>query len=193
VELSLSNPVSLSSRRFLERECEFCGKQFNAPMNNVVRGWSRHCSRVCAAYARESMKPRGKSDTVKHRRARLIWKTRHGGIDPVCWCGLPADVHHKDGNDENNADDNHEPLCRGHHVSYENRLKPKRIKIIRPKKPKIKREVGILCKCGNLRRPGQRQCRQCHTAYVRAWRERNKAACSGEPASLQNLPRRIDT
>jgi hypothetical protein len=37
-----------------------------------------------------------------------------------------ADIHHRDGNPLNNDDENHEPLCRSHHMQIENQLRRKR-------------------------------------------------------------------
>lgn len=55
--------------------------------------------------------------------ARQLWIERHGS-DPVCVkCGRSADIHHIDGNKRNNAESNHMPLCRSHHISLENRLR----------------------------------------------------------------------
>lgn len=106
------------------RQCEKCGKEFAAENKEINRGLGRFCSRSCGANVG---RPAGKSESALRQRARNIWIGRHRGALPICViCYRKADVHHKDGNPENNAEDNHEPLCRSHHVIHENRIQPKR-------------------------------------------------------------------
>src|SRR4051812_16342590 len=106
-----------SSRRKIERICK-CGTLFVTSEQAIERGWGRYCSHVCTG--KFANKRVGHSSSATRERARKIWRARQGS-DPACWCGKPADVHHRDGNPENNAEDNQEPLCRSHHVSLENR------------------------------------------------------------------------
>ena len=45
-----------------------------------------------------------------------------------------------------------------------------------------------MCKCGNESRPGQRTCKECHSAYMREWRkEANKALLQREEKNLKQL------
>jgi len=105
------------------RACAVCGALFVARTAEVRRGNAKCCSRACAS---NKGKPHGLSRTATRRRARQIWMSRHGGVEPICHCGLLADVHHRDGDPLNNADDNHEPLCRSHHMQHENRVRQER-------------------------------------------------------------------
>lgn len=118
-------------RAMVECICQYCGTVFDKPEYDVVRrGWGRFCSLSCTASGTNPTKKRkGEqlSRSSARRVARALWIQRHG-CDPVCRCGKPADVHHKDGDMHNNDEANHEPLCRSHHVSLENRLKPRRVK-----------------------------------------------------------------
>jgi hypothetical protein len=49
------------------------------------------------------------------------------------------------------------------------------------------REVSKLCKCGKPRRPGQRECRQCHATAVREYRRRLKDEIEKLRAEIQRL------
>jgi hypothetical protein len=130
----------------VERTCHWapCGRIFFAEIKYVNRGEAKFCSHSCSTHAVNSKRPVGMSESAKHERARNIWIERHGGAEPLCIkCGDPADIHHKDGDDTNNAPKNHEALCRSHHISYENHLNPKR-----------KRRVRIASRVGNAQGDG---------------------------------------
>lgn len=117
--------IMASSRVMIERQCENCGEQFLTSERNISRGWGRYCSHSCSSQHIGS-KNLGMSSTSQCRRARKIWIARHGTM-PICWCGKLGDIHHIDGDRTNNAEENHEVLCRSHHVSLENRLHPRRV------------------------------------------------------------------
>lgn len=111
--------------------CHHCGMEFERPTKEVTRslklGRPQFCTQSHATMYFESLRPEGLSTTSTRRRARKIWIERNDK-EPVCHCGKPADVHHKDGNPTNNDPSNHDTLCRSHHISLENSLFPKRKK-----------------------------------------------------------------
>lgn len=39
------------------RNCDYCGKQYEADNRNLSRGWGLTCSKSCSAKKRESSKP----------------------------------------------------------------------------------------------------------------------------------------
>lgn len=41
----------------MKRNCDHCGKEYNADNRNVKRGWGLCCSKSCAASKREKSKP----------------------------------------------------------------------------------------------------------------------------------------
>jgi len=41
----------------MKRNCDNCGKQYEADMRNIKRGWGLCCSKSCAASKREKSKP----------------------------------------------------------------------------------------------------------------------------------------
>ena len=96
---------------------------------DVVKGKGLCCSVSHGVRKLMASKPPSTSASTLSYRARKIYVEKHG--EPVCRIceKVPADVHHKDGNRMNNADENHDPLCRSCHVALENHLFPKRWKI----------------------------------------------------------------
>jgi hypothetical protein len=112
--------------------CYWCGKTILKTLKEVNRsmklGRKFFCNNSCSCSFTNSKKPVGMSKTRLRVRARKLWIQRHKGQLPMCWCGKPADIHHVDGDPTNNSPSNHEPLCRSHHVAYENSTFPKRKK-----------------------------------------------------------------
>lgn len=43
----------------IKRKCDNCGKEYNADIRNLRRGWGRCCCKSCAAQLREKKKPPG--------------------------------------------------------------------------------------------------------------------------------------
>lgn len=41
----------------IKRNCDNCGKEYNADTRNLRRGWGRCCCKSCAAQLREKNKP----------------------------------------------------------------------------------------------------------------------------------------
>lgn len=133
-------------RATVERMCEWreCGRTFTAQLAEVKRGWAHFCSQACSSANKRDLRP-AQSNHRLNGIARNIYIERHG--EPICMkCGNPADVHHKDGNRKNNADENHEPLCRACHTAHHNRLTPRRKKGVSfPGDSRIYREYVIEC------------------------------------------------
>ena len=114
---------------FTEVVCEYCEANIFRPTKEVNRsirkGRLSFCNDSHATLYHSALRPLGTSDSSTRSRARRLWIGRNGQ-GPLCWCGEPADVHHKDGDRFNNEPENHETLCRSHHVSLENSRFPKR-------------------------------------------------------------------
>lgn len=111
------------SRSAVTLSCGKCATAFQAWPSDIAHGGGKFCSPGCSQTSQRG----GVSRSATRKEARRVWIERHES-EPICWCGKRADVHHKDGNPLNNADNNHEPLCRSHHVSLENHLHPRRTK-----------------------------------------------------------------
>ncbi len=47
---------SLEIKTKMKRNCNHCGREYEADMRNVKRGWGLCCSKSCAAYNREKLK-----------------------------------------------------------------------------------------------------------------------------------------
>lgn len=41
----------------MKRNCNYCGKEYEADERNLKRGWGRTCSKSCAAKKREQSRP----------------------------------------------------------------------------------------------------------------------------------------
>ena len=120
-----------SKRETTPVNCERCGTPFQAEIAEVRRGHGRFCSMSCAKRTYGDAKRLANGNNVRPntlcKRARQLWIERHGCMPTCEICQRqPADVHHKDGDRTNNAPDNHQALCRSHHVSHENHVKPRR-------------------------------------------------------------------
>lgn len=51
---------------FTKRNCDLCGKEYDADMRNIKRGWGLCCSKSCAAKKRERSKPSYNPDRVAY-------------------------------------------------------------------------------------------------------------------------------
>ncbi len=60
------------------RNCDHCGKVYNADMRNVKRGWGLCCSKSCAAKKREAAKPGYTPERVE---ANNIRRAAWWGVD----------------------------------------------------------------------------------------------------------------
>lgn len=54
----------------MKRNCDYCGKEYDADMRNVKRGWGLCCSKSCAAHKREKDKPGYDPERVKRNNIR---------------------------------------------------------------------------------------------------------------------------
>jgi len=61
----------------MKRNCDNCGKEYNADERNLKRGWGLCCSKSCAASKREKSRPDYNPKTV----AANNIKRSSGGID----------------------------------------------------------------------------------------------------------------
>lgn len=113
-------------RAMVEQQCQFveCGAAFVVRKAEIDRGHGRFCSATCSMFARPKILKHKKAPNAQ---ARNIWIWRNNGALPICRvCAKKADIHHVDGNAANNDPLNHDRLCRTHHISLENTIKPKR-------------------------------------------------------------------
>lgn len=100
-----------------DRLCEHCGQPFRPLVKEIERRGGRFCSQQChGAHRRGDPSIAGPLDAWLHVQARRIWMDHNGGINPACWCGEPAHIHHRDRNPANNDMENLEPLCKVHHA-----------------------------------------------------------------------------
>jgi hypothetical protein len=49
----------------MKRNCDNCGKSYDADTRNLKRGWGLTCSKSCAASKREKAKPTYNPETVR--------------------------------------------------------------------------------------------------------------------------------
>ncbi len=58
----------------IKRECDNCGKEYNADTRNLRRGWGRCCCKSCAAQLREKNKPGYNPERVELNNVRReLW------------------------------------------------------------------------------------------------------------------------
>lgn len=62
----------------IKRNCDNCGKEYNADTRNLRRGWGRCCSKSCAAQLREKNKPGYNPERVARNNIRR-----------ECWTDCP--------------------------------------------------------------------------------------------------------
>jgi hypothetical protein len=62
----------------IKRNCDNCGKEYNADTRNLRRGWGRCCCKSCAAKLREKNKPGYNPERVAVNNARR-----------ECWTDCP--------------------------------------------------------------------------------------------------------
>ena len=54
----------------IKRNCDYCGKEYEADSRNLNRGWGLCCSKSCAAKLREQSKPGSNSEKVPQNNIR---------------------------------------------------------------------------------------------------------------------------
>lgn len=58
----------------MKRNCDYCGREYEADERNVKRGWGLCCSKSCAANKREKTKPNYNSERVeRNNKRRILW------------------------------------------------------------------------------------------------------------------------
>lgn len=62
----------------MKRKCDNCGKEYDADMRNIKRGWGLCCSKSCAAKKREKGKPSYNPERVAYNNAK-----RDGTSSPI--------------------------------------------------------------------------------------------------------------
>lgn len=114
--------------KWIEKNCEWCGKKMDARKADIKRGWGKFCSPSCSAQYGCTLRPPAESISRLNEIARQVYIKRNGL--PSCnHCGtVPADVHHLNEDKTDNSKENLLALCRSCHVAYHNHVKPKRKK-----------------------------------------------------------------
>ena len=113
-----------------ERYCQSCGKKLERKLfgrryeDLAVFKRRKYCNQKCMVNGFRVKPHVGKSWYSLHSYARKLVPPGSCAI-----CGEPnaSDVHHKDGNIENNVKENLVRLCRGCHMMLHHRKKPCRI------------------------------------------------------------------
>ena len=102
------------------RYCEYCQKPMERKRysNGVLQSWNeynkqKYCNRDCMKAAFKSKPKHGTSWMTIHYHAR---KLLPDGCCEICGSAKNVDVHHKDGNPQNNSPDNLQRLCRSCHM-----------------------------------------------------------------------------
>lgn len=57
----------------VKRKCDNCGKEYNADIRNLRRGWGRCCCKSCAAKLREKSKPGYNPQRVQRNNIRRMY------------------------------------------------------------------------------------------------------------------------
>src|SRR3990167_3334608 len=115
------------SSPLMKSSCLWCNVSFSVKVAEINRGNGKFCSLSCSAYYRNKNVPRSTNPKHMNAVARRTWKRRHNDAEPLCRiCAKKADIHHIDGNPANNDPNNLDRLCRSHHASLENSIKPRK-------------------------------------------------------------------
>lgn len=60
----------------MKRKCDYCGKEYEADIRNIKRGWGLCCSKSCAAHKREESKSYyNKARVIRNNVRRMLWTT----------------------------------------------------------------------------------------------------------------------
>lgn len=109
------------------RNCAYCGKPMERKRltNGELQSWihynrQKYCDRECMKAAFREKPKTGKSWMAVHRTARMLMPE---GPCEMCGSDKNVDVHHKDGNPQNNDISNLQRLCRSCHYRIHNPVK----------------------------------------------------------------------
>lgn len=99
--------------------CAYCGKLMERKRytNGVLQSWNeynrqKYCNRECMKKAFRKKPHKGTSWMTVHYHARNLLSN---GCCEICGSNKNVDVHHKDGNPQNNSKDNLMRVCRSCH------------------------------------------------------------------------------
>lgn len=102
------------------RYCEYCKKPIERKRlpSGELQSWlhynkQKYCDRECMRAAFKAKPRTGTSRTITHLYARLLLPS---GSCEICGSNKNVDVHHKDGNPQNNNIENLQRLCRSCHI-----------------------------------------------------------------------------
>lgn len=64
------------------RNCDYCGKAYDADARNIKRGWGLTCSKSCAAHKREQSKSGYNASRVeRNNRRRAMWNIKSSDVN----------------------------------------------------------------------------------------------------------------
>ena len=102
------------------RYCSYCGKPMERKRysNGELQSWTeynnqKYCNKECMKAAFRQKQKTGKSWSMLHRYAR---QNKPSGSCKICGSTKNVDVHHIDGNPQNNSPQNLQRLCRSCHT-----------------------------------------------------------------------------
>lgn len=102
------------------RYCAYCGKPMERKRlsNGELLSWNhynrqKYCDRECMRAAFRAKPKKGKSWEAVHKQARQLLPD---GCCEICGSNKNVDVHHIDGNPQNNDLSNLQRLCRSCHI-----------------------------------------------------------------------------
>jgi len=103
-----------------EKYCSWCGERLerkrlkNGKLESLLHfGKRKYCNRTCMAAAFDARESASDDWTTCHYHARKLVPE---GCCEICGSPNATDVHHKDGNHENNLPENLQRICRGCHL-----------------------------------------------------------------------------
>lgn len=68
----------------MRRNCDNCGKEYEADIRNVNRGWGLCCSKSCAAHKREKSKPGyNPKRVIVNNARRALWNVNLDNVDVI--------------------------------------------------------------------------------------------------------------
>lgn len=109
-----------ASFKYAIRYCEYCNKPMERKRysNGELMSWThynrqKYCDKECMKAAFANKPKTGTSWMTVHYHARKLIPS---GSCEICGSDRNIDVHHKDGNPQNNSIDNLQRLCRSCHM-----------------------------------------------------------------------------
>ncbi len=113
----------MSKMALMCHQCSAIFQKERGEYNRRIRKGAERffCGFTCSVRYGNSLRLPGTSKTTQGRRAKTSWIDFYGSAPNCDICGRSsADIHHIDGNKDNNVKSNLRGLCRSHHIALEN-------------------------------------------------------------------------